>query len=219
MRIDDSQPSSSDQAVKSGDRDKSSTDQNKDSSFSKVLAKKRDGKQDDANSKTGKQKNTDASLLPGLMGGPQALLEQSMQPTTVQSKSPVQMPSELQGLVREISSLVNVKGNQQVNIELNSNVLKGLHIQIERQKDGAIAIQFQTSSEVVSQLLSKNIDALSQGLIDRGVNVADINVSGSRDSTTGTESSGQSYGQGSSQTSKNRFGGGNYPAGRQGGRR
>ena len=119
MRIDDSQPSSSDQAVKSSDRDKSSTDQNKDSSFSKVLAKKRDGKQDDADSRTGKQKDTDPSLIPGLMGGPQALLEQSMQPTAVQSKSPVQLPPELQGLVREISSLVNVKGNQQVNIELN----------------------------------------------------------------------------------------------------
>ena len=105
-----------------------------------------------------------------------------MQPTAVQSKSPVQLPPELQGLVREISSLVNVKGNQQVNIELNSNVLKGLHIQIERQKDGAIAIQFQSSSEAVSNLLSKNMDALSQGLIDRGVNVGDIRVSG-RDST------------------------------------
>jgi hypothetical protein len=97
-----------------------------------------------------------------------------MQPTAVQSKSPVQVPPELQGLVREISSLVNVKGNQQVNIELNSNVLKGLHIQIERQKDGAIAIQFQSSSEAVTQLLSRNVDALSQGLIDRGVNVGDI---------------------------------------------
>jgi hypothetical protein len=212
MRIDDSQPSSSDAAVKSGDRDKSSTDQNKDSSFSKVLAKKRDGKQDDTDSRTGKQRDTDPGLIPGLLAGPQALLEQSMQPTAVQSKSPVQVPPELQGLVREISSLVNVKGNQQVNIELNSNVLKGLHIQIERQKDGAIAIQFQSSSEAVTQLLSRNVDALSQGLIDRGVNVGDIRVSG-RDSTTGTQSSGQN-----SKTRSN-FGGANYPAGRQGGRR
>ncbi len=213
MKIDDSQPSSSDLAVKSGNRDKSSTGQNKDSSFSKVLAKKRDGKQDDADAKPGKQKDTDPGMIPpGLLAGPQALLEQSMQPTAVQSKSPVQAPPELQGLVREISSLVNVKGNQQVNIELNSNVLKGLHIQIERQKDGAIAIQFQSSSEAVSQLLSRNMDALSQGLADRGVNVGDIRVSG-RDSTSGT--------QGSSQSSKTRsnFGGANYPAGRQGGRR
>lgn len=212
MRIDDSQPSSSDSAVKSGDRDKSSTDQNKDSSFSRVLAKKREGKQDDTESKPGKQKDTDPGMIPGLLMGPQALLEQSMQPTAVQSKSPVQVPPELQGLVREISSLVNVKGNQQVNIELNSNVLKGLHIQIERQKDGAIAIQFQSSSDAVSQLLSKNMDALSQGLIDRGVNIGDIRVSG-RDSTTGTQSSAQS-----SKTRSN-FGGANYPAGRHGGRR
>jgi flagellar hook-length control protein FliK len=220
MRIDDSQPSSSDPAVKSGTRDKSSTDQNKDSSFSKVLAKKREGKQDDTESKPGKQKDTDPGMIPpGLLAGPQALLEQSMQPTAVQSKSPVQVPPELQGLVREISSLVNVKGNQQVNIELNSNVLKGLHIQIERQKDGAIAIKFQSSSEAVTQLLSKNMDALSQGLIDRGVNVADINVSGSRESSTGTESSGQGSGQASGQSSKTRFGGASYPAGRQGGRR
>ena len=212
MRIDDSQPSSSDAAVKSGDRDKSSTDQSKDSPFSRVLAKKREGKPDDAESKTGKQKDTDPSLILGLPAGPQALLEQSMQPTEVQSKAPVQLPPELQGLVREISSLVNVKGNQQVNIELNPNVLKGLHIQIERQNDGAIAIQFQSSSEAVSRLLTNNMDALSQGLIDRGVNVGDIRVSG-RDSTGGAQSS--------TQNSKNRpnFGGANYPAGRQGGRR
>jgi len=200
MRIDDSQPSSSDQAVKSSDRDKSSTDQNKDSSFSKVLAKKREGKQDDADSKTGKQKDTDPGLIPGLMGGPQALLEQSMQPTAVQSKSPVQMPPELQGLVREISSLVNVKGNQQVNIELNSNVLKGLHIQIEQQGTG-VNIQFISASDSLGAMLTRNMSALAQGLADRGVEVNQLHVTTTGSTTRGggfakSGTTGSSHGRG-----------------------
>ena len=208
MRINDSQPSSSDSAVKADDRDKSQNDQSKDSSaFSRVLAKKREGTQDDGQSKTGKQKDTDPGLITAGLMGPQAMLDQAIQPTAVQSKTSVQVPPELQGLVREISSVVNANGNQQVNIELNSNVLKGLHIRIERQKDGAIAVQFQSSSDDVARLLTKNMDALSQGLADRGVNVGDIRVSG-RDTTTGTQST----------KTRPNFGA-NYPAGRQGGRR
>ena len=207
MRINDSQPSSSGSEVKTNDHDKSQSDQ-KDSSFSRILAKKRGSNQEDTQSKTGKQNDTDPSLILGGLMGPQALLEQSLQPAQVQGKASVQVPPELQGLVREISSMVNVHGNQQVNIELNSNVLKGLHIHIERQKDGAIAVQFQSSSAEVARLLSSNVDALSQGLADRGINVADIRVSTARDSSANT------------QTSKGRPNfGANYSGGRQGGRR
>jgi Flagellar hook-length control protein FliK len=208
MRINDSQPSSSDSQVKADDRDKSRSGQDKDtSSFSRVLAKKREGKEDDAQSKSGKESDGDTGAIPTGLLGAQALLDQSFQPTAVQSKTSVPVPPELQQLVREISSVVNTDGNQQVNIELNSNVLKGLHIRIERQKDGAIAVQFQSSSADVSRLLSKNIDALSQGLADRGVNVADIRVSGGREAT-------------GPQTFKSRSNfGGNYPGGRQGGKR
>lgn len=208
MRINDSQPSSSDSAVKADDRDKSQSDQDKDSStFSRVLAKKREGTQDDAQSKTGKQNDTDPGMIPAGLLGPQALLDQSLQPAPVQSKSVVPVPPELQQLVREISSVVNANGNQQVNIELNSNVLKGLHILIERQKDGAIAVQFQSSSDDVARLLSRNMDALSQGLADRGVNVADIRVTGGREATAAPSFKSRANS------------GGNYPGGRQGGKR
>jgi len=208
MKINESQPSSNNAAVKANDRDKSQNDPNKDSSsFSRVLAKKREGIQDDGQPKTGKQNETDPGMIPPGLMGPQTLFDQSLQPTPVQSKTSVQVPPELQQLVREISTVVNTNGNQQVDIELNSNVLKGLHIHIERQKDGAIAVQFQSSSDDVARLLSKNVDALSQGLADRGVVVADIRVSSGREST-------------GSQTSKGRSNfGGNYAGGRQGGKR
>jgi len=208
MKINESQPSSNNAAVKANDRDKSQNDPNKDSSsFSRVLAKKREGIQDDGQPKTGKQNEIDPGMIPPGLMGPQTLFDQSLQPTPVQSKTSVQVPPELQQLVREISTVVNTNGNQQVDIELNSNVLKGLHIHIERQKDGAIAVQFQSSSDDVARLLSKNVDTLSQGLADRGVVVADIRVSSGREST-------------GSQTSKGRSNfGGNYAGGRQGGKR
>ena len=108
--------------------------------------------------------------------------DQSIQTGQGESKRMVAVPPEVQQLVREISVVVNAAGKQQVHIELNSNVMQGLHIRIERQ-EGAITIQFQSSSDDVSRLLLKNADALSQGLADRGVNLADIRVIGPRDST------------------------------------
>jgi len=101
------------------------------------------------------------------------------------------VPIALQELVREISVATNAAGNQQVHIEMNSNVLKGLHVVVER-KDGAVAIQFQSSSDEVARLLSRNADALSQGLADRGVSVADIHVTGPRESARVADNKGRS---------------------------
>lgn len=182
MKITDSQPPANDSKVEADDRDKSQNAQNNETStFSHVLAKKREANQDSAQPKGGKHKEGDTGgTAPGLMGA-QASFDQPLQPAPLESKSVVEVPPELQQLVREISVVVNANGNQQVHIELNSNVLKGLHIRIERQ-NGAIAVQFQSSSDDVARLLSRNIDALSQGLAERGVSVADIHVSGSQES-------------------------------------
>ena len=90
----------------------------------------------------------------------------------VTAKHVVEIPPQLQQLVREISV---VAGRDQVHIELNSNVLKGLHIEIEKQ-NGGIAIQFQSSSPEVTKLLTSNMTVLSQSLADRGLSVSDIRV-------------------------------------------
>ena len=171
------------------------------SAFSQVLAKKREGNEEDAETKGGKrtEKPFDPAAA-GLMQAVPAMPDQPIQAGQVESKRMVAVPPEVQHLVREISVVVNTAGKQQVHIELNSNVMQGLHIRIERQ-EGAVAIQFQSSSDDVARLLLKNVDALSQGLADRGLNVADIRVTGPRDSTRVPaykyrSGSGQSQGRG-----------------------
>src|SRR5262249_33449183 len=134
--------------------------------------------------------------------------DRSLQLSEVESQHVVQLPRELQQLVREISV---VAGGNAVNIELNSNVLKGLHIRIEKQNE-AVAIQFQSTSEDVARLLSRNLDSLSQGLADRGVNVADIRVAKIQESSnTPSYKSGSKSGSRSGSDS-----GGQSQSGRQG---
>jgi flagellar hook-length control protein FliK len=96
----------------------------------------------------------------------------------------------LQQLVKEILVVVQSPDQQQVHVEMNSNVLKGLQVDIHRQ-DGAVAIQFHSTSDQVNNLISTNIDMLSQGLEDRGVNVSSIRVAGSKESGRAQDFKGQ----------------------------
>src|SRR5947207_13179964 len=96
---------------------------------------------------------------------------------------------------RESSVVVNGAGNQQVNIEMTSYVVKGLHVHIER-KEGAVAIQFDSTSEQVANLLTKNLESLSQGLADRGVGVAEIPLNGPRESSRARDCKGGSSSRG-----------------------
>ena len=164
---------SSDSDIKDRDVNDSQGKDKKDepSVFSRVLAKKHGGGQETENLKHGGSAGNDDAVAAGMLPQEQ-LFERSMQPEQVRSAHMVEVPAELQSLIREIAVVAR---GQQVNIELNSNVLKGLHISISQQ-NGGVAIQFQSSSEQVAALLSKNVDALSQGLADRGVNVADIRI-------------------------------------------
>lgn len=140
---------------------------NEPSSFSRVLAKKQTLTEDEEKSGEGDL----SPLLAGIMGDP-VPFDPSIDMSKIESKHVVNLPPELQNLVHEIAV---VNGGHEVHIEMNSNALKGLHIRIEKQ-DGAVAIQFQSSSEDTARLLLRNIDNLSQSLADRGVNVADIRV-------------------------------------------
>ena len=207
MKISDPQPATSDSNVNADDTELSqNAEKDEPSPFSQVLAKKQGANQEGAKSKGGQR--SQSALIPTAAGFLQEpkIFDQSVQAAKTEGKPGVALPVELQQLVREISVVVNAAGKQQVHIELNSNVLKGLHIRIERQ-DGAVNIQFQSGSDEVARLLSRNVDTLSQGLADRGVSVADIHVSGPRESARA-----QDY------KSRSNLGG-RGQSGRQGGRR
>jgi Flagellar hook-length control protein FliK len=161
------------------------------STFAKVLAKK----QAQDNSPFDSSKNSKGDLDPTLATplatpGPS---DRGIDTPAVEDKHIVSLPPDLEQLVHEISVVVNAPGQQQVHVELNSTVLKGLQIRIDRQQ-GGVAIQFQSSSDEVARLLSKNVDALTQGLADRGVNLADVHIAGPQQTDRG-------------QTSKNQFAG------------
>ena len=93
----------------------------------------------------------------------------------VTSAQPVSPKQSIQALVQEISHSVNARGLEQVDIQLNSKVFDGLKIQIVRQP-GAFDIRFESASDVVAQLLARNVGALSQSLAAQGVPVGQIRV-------------------------------------------
>ena len=174
------------------------TEDDRGPAFSQVLAKKRQG---------GDEFDPPKSLkgeFPATMGlmQPASPFDRPLEVTAAEMSHLVEIPPQLENLVREIAVVVDKAGNQEVHIELNSNVLKGLAIRIERH-DGGVGIHFQSASEDVSRLLSSNIDALTQGLANRGVEVSAIQVTSPSASARGGDES------------KSR----QYPGGRQGGRR
>jgi flagellar hook-length control protein FliK len=173
MRIGDQEPSGEVPATHSEDAKSEKTRKDEPSSFSRTLAKKRDSHPLNTAAKLGRAES-EGGIVPQAEKQAQNRFDSSLSAAPVGSTA-VEVPPELQPLVREISVVANAPGNQQIHIELNSNVLKGLHIRIDRQ-NGAIAIQFQTASAEVSRLLSTNLNSLAQGLADRGVNVSDIRV-------------------------------------------
>lgn len=150
------------------------------SPFSRMLAKKQTAGEGDGNLKGNARTKGDFNALLDVMMSSPSPFDQPSQVSKVESKHTVDLPPELQNLVREIAV---VNGGREVHIEMNSNALKGLHIRIEKQ-DGAVAIQFQSTSEDTARLLSRNIDGLSQSLADRGVNVADIRVTTAQETSS-----------------------------------
>ena len=70
---------------------------------------------------------------------------------------------------------MSAHGQEQVDIQLNSKVFDGLKIQIVRQP-GTFDIRFESASDVVAQLLARNVGALTQSLAAHGVPVGQIRV-------------------------------------------
>jgi flagellar hook-length control protein FliK len=194
MRISDSQPSSGDPTVSDHSNSREKTEGGEKSTFSKTLAKKRDGSKDTDPfpSLQDNRKSYAESTSPGLVDSQQQTMDRSIQTAEIESKHIVAVPPELQQVVREISVAINAAGNHQVQIELNSTALKGLKINIEKQAEG-VAIQFQSNSDQVSGLLSKNVESLVQGLGDRGVTVSNISINGPRDAARSQDSDKRGY--------------------------
>lgn len=204
MRIDDTLPPAAPTESGDSETDPNKSDDQKEgtSPFSRVLAKKQEGRQEGASSKGvlgGRKEDMAALATP-----PQVPSEfaQHLKPEAIASKQTVEIPPQLQQLVHEISV---VAGKHQAHIEMNSNVLKGLQVHIESQ-NGAVSIQFLTTSPAITTLLANNMSLLSKGLEVRGVNVSDIRIDN-------TETSKSSFSGGSTQTGSRPSGGG------QGGKR
>jgi flagellar hook-length control protein FliK len=98
--------------------------------------------------------------------------ESTPQVSSAQSITPKQ---PIQALVQEIWHSVSAHGQEQVDIQLNSKVFDGLKIQIVRQP-GTFDIRFESASDVVAQLLARNVGALTQSLAAHGVPVGQIRV-------------------------------------------
>jgi len=203
MRIDDSMPPAaapSETSDSDTDATQSDDQQGEGSPFSRILAKKQEGRQEGTPSKGnfGGKKDDTSSLATLQMP---AELSSPVQPEAISAKHSVELPPELQQLVREISV---VAGKHQAHIEMNSNVLKGLQVHIENQ-NGAVSIQFLTSSPEVATLITNNLSLLSKGLDDRGVNVSDIRIGSAQktsDSYTGGRGSGGRSSSGGGQGAK-----------------
>jgi flagellar hook-length control protein FliK len=190
MKIDDSQPvddpSINTDDMESDDVDAQSTQpDDQPSPFSQVLAKKKAQERDSASTRPEKKGEESRLASPGFVR-PDEFRNVAGPVGGLESKRAVALPADLQQLVREISVVMNKSGQQQVQIEMNSNVLQGLHIRIERQ-EGALAIQFQTDSQQVSSLISRNLDSLSQSLSNLGESGVDIRVTSPKEASKGLD--------------------------------
>ena len=70
-------------------------------------------------------------------------------------------------LVREITVQMPPGGAKSVDIQFDSHTLQGLHVRIQK-ADSGLNVQFATSSDTVSRLLTSNAPALTDALHQRG---------------------------------------------------
>ncbi len=105
-----------------------------------------------------------------------------------QSSAPTRSEAaDIQALVQEILVVSKPDGQQSVEIQFNSKSLDGLNVKIS-QEQNQIAIRFSTASASVSELLSRNLDQLSDGLQRKGVQLAPIQVELTSGSTSSVPS-------------------------------
>lgn len=114
----------------------------------------------------------DAALVsPGLIPADQNQVGMASEP-------PVQMrsePASIQALAHEILVVAQPNGQRSIEVQFNSKTLDGLHVKISQQQD-QISIRFSTTSASVSDLISRNLDQLSDALQHKGLQLAPIQV-------------------------------------------
>jgi flagellar hook-length control protein FliK len=93
----------------------------------------------------------------------------------VSSTQSVVLKEPIHALANEIWHGINAQGQEQIDIQLNSKVFDGLRIQIVRDSD-RLNIRFQGASDTVTQLLIRNVGALTESLATHGVRVGQIRV-------------------------------------------
>jgi flagellar hook-length control protein FliK len=112
-----------------------------------------------------------ALMLPAALAGGQ------MQPGMV-SQLPAETRVEgadIKALVQEILVVSKPNEPRSVEIQFNSKTLDGLQVQIKQDRD-QIAIRFSTASESISDLLSRNLNQLTEALHSKGLQVGPIQV-------------------------------------------
>ncbi len=83
--------------------------------------------------------------------------------------------ANIQALVQEILVVAQPNGKQSVELQFNSKTLDGLRVKITQDQD-QIAIRFSAASASVSELISRNVDQLSDALHRKGLQLAPIQV-------------------------------------------
>jgi flagellar hook-length control protein FliK len=81
----------------------------------------------------------------------------------------------IQALVDEILVVAQPNGQHDVELQFNSKTLDGLNVKITQGQD-QISIRFSTTSASVSDLISRNLDQLSDALEHKGLQLAPIQV-------------------------------------------
>ncbi len=166
MKVDDTVPPAA-QTAKTSEGGRPSS-----ASFSGVLARKLE----DSGSKTeqdGRFAQPDEALLalPMTMPADQIQPEMVFQPSSEMRSD----TTKIQALIQEILVVAQPNGRQAVEIQFDSKTLDGLNVQISQQQ-GQVAIRFSAASAPVSELISRNLDQLSDALQRKGLNLAPIQV-------------------------------------------
>ncbi|MFN0167306.1 MAG: flagellar hook-length control protein FliK [Bryobacteraceae bacterium] len=114
-------------------------------------------------------------LAPGAM---QAMLSQQQTPDVqaVERPRPLHEMQQIRSIVQEVRMVAKPGDKTQIDIQLTSKTLDGLQIKIERGEEGRMRIDFVTKNDDVAQLLSRNMQNLSQSLAAHGLRVSNIQI-------------------------------------------
>jgi hypothetical protein len=112
----------------------------------------------------------------GAPAGPRQPLDNVNSPREVDKAQDAAAVQQLDALVQEIAVTVQERSTA-IDIQMNSRTMEGLQIRLTAAPQGSVAIQFTTASPQVHELLTANIDSLSDALARRDVKVSELRIS------------------------------------------